>query len=194
MTTWTSRVSSPGRQKAAASFLTLLGALPPDYLTTYRSEEVVADRDALGLLLRTRSQLIELVIWLSRDERRGLPSIHYVRNNMTKLRSLKIGVSGTVHQIYQGLVTGCSMNRFWKISKLTFVCLNNQTFFMDGICLRKHLYSSSIAVRSVICGHMTQQDVPYHLRVIITRMRWPMSTNTDALTTLTSRVGSLVIS
>lgn len=82
----------------------LLGALPRDSLNTYSCPLHSPSRDLLGLLLRTQTQLRGITFSADRFHLSEIPSATYVRDNLTKLREIKIILTDDKPKTYRGLV------------------------------------------------------------------------------------------
>jgi hypothetical protein len=86
------------------AFLSLLSALPRDNLISFASASGL-DKEAIGVLLRTQSRLREMTIIPNPGVRNGLPGPNYVRDSLSELRSLRLGLGGTNCNPYDRLGT-----------------------------------------------------------------------------------------
>ena len=88
-TAWTDIKETNERLQALSNLVGLLGALPRDSLTCFESVSFTLDRNLLGLLLQTQSQIKNIVVFVTGedDDGRLLDPLH-VRKSLGTLESL----------------------------------------------------------------------------------------------------------
>jgi hypothetical protein len=150
------------------AFLSLLGALPRDNLVSFASASAL-DREAIGVLLRTQSRLRELTITPNSGARNGLPGLNYVRDSLSELRSLNLGLVGTNFNSYDRLGTWFGHSSSLKKLQLIGSQASPDLHIFKGWTLLsgtpllklRHLHLRNVAFSTLIESLPVQLDLPF---------------------------------